>query len=193
MVTMVLVAVAFIGCQTSQPSIQTETPPVSGPYNLASGDTVSIAFTGAPELNQQQRIRPDGKLNLPLVGEVTAAGKSVAELQRDLTRRYEPQLKNTGVQVTLLSTAAAVYVTGAVNAPQKVVLDRPMTVLEAIMEAGGFARGLANPKKVLLVRQSNGRHQTQTLDLSGSALSSQTSGVVYLQPYDMIIVQEKMF
>ena len=192
MSAVVLVSVSFLGCQTSQPSVRAEGPPARVPYILASGDTVTIAFIGAPELNQQQRIRPDGKLNLPLVGEVRAAGKSVAQLQQDLTRLYEPQLKNTSVQVGLLNTAAAVYVTGAVNGPRKVVLDRPMTALEAIMEAGGFVRGLANTKKVLLVRQSNGRHETQTLDLSPGALSRQT-GVVFLQPYDMIIVQERMF
>ena len=85
-----------------------------------------------------------------------------------------------------------VYVSGAVNRPGRVSMERPLTAFEAIMESGGFAPGLANPKKVILVRQSNGRQQTQILDLS-PALRNEVGDAFYLNPYDSLIVQEKMF
>ncbi|RYD74308.1 MAG: hypothetical protein EOP84_20110, partial [Verrucomicrobiaceae bacterium] len=159
---------------------------------LAPGDVVRISFTGARQHDLAQRIRPDGKISLPMVGEVSASGRSVATLQSDLSRLYKTQLQDSEVVVILDSSAAAVYVTGAVNKPSKVPLDRPMTALEAIMEAGGFDPGLANLKKVLLVRNNNGRQYTQTLDLT-PALREQSSEAFFLKPYDVIHVQERFF
>ncbi len=156
------------------------------------GDTVRISFTGARQHDLAQRIRPDGKISLPMVGEVTAAGKTVAALQADLSRMYKKELQDSEVVVILDGGAAAVYVAGAVNRPSKVPLDRPMTALEAVMEAGGFTSGLANTKKVLLVRNNNGRQYTHTLDLS-PALAAGTSSPVFLRPYDVIYVQERFF
>ena len=81
---------------------------------------------------------------------------------------------------------------GAVNKPGKVSMERPLTAFEAIMEAGGFAPGLANPRKVLLVRQNSGQQKTEILDLS-PALRNEAGGSFYLKPYDSLIVPEKMF
>jgi len=127
-----------------------------------------------------------------MVGEVSARGRSVAALQSDLARRYKSQLQDNDVVVVLDSCAAVVYITGAVNKPGKVPLDRPMTAFEAIMEAGGFDPGLANLKKVTLVRNENGRQLTQTLDLSPT-LHEQSSTPFFLKPYDVVYVQERFF
>lgn len=157
---------------------------------LSAGDVVSVSFAGTPELDQSQKIRSDGKISLPLVGEVQAAGKGPGELQDDLTSLYKPHLQNATILVRLQATSSVVYVSGAVGRQGKIVLERPMTALEAIMEAGGFSPGLANTKKVLLIRKEDGRYQTQVLDLSPT---QSIRPVFYLKPYDMLIVQEKMF
>jgi polysaccharide export outer membrane protein len=159
---------------------------------LAPGDILSISFPGAPDLNMTEKIRPDGRINLPQVGEVKAGGKSPEALQSDLSRLFEEKLQNASVVVGLARTGAAVYVSGAVNRPGKVSMERPLTAFEAIMESGGFTPGLANPKKVILVRQTEGRQITQVLDLS-PALRNEPTGTFYLKPYDTLIVQEKMF
>ena len=56
---------------------------------LVAGDVIKLTFPGAPELNQSQKIRTDGKVNLPLIGEVQASGKTVPELQNELVQRYK--------------------------------------------------------------------------------------------------------
>jgi polysaccharide export outer membrane protein len=158
---------------------------------LAPGDVVRFSFPGTPELNQAQKVRADGKITAPLVGEFQAGGKRLGDLQEELSGRLKSQLKNTEVVVTLESSAIPVYVTGAVNRPGKIVLERPMTVLEAIMEAGGGSN-LANLKKVVVIRNAQGRHYTQTFDLSPS-FKGRSASAFYLRPYDMIHIPERFF
>lgn len=186
----VLLALLSQGCQSPPASVRREQTVGQTPMILSAGDVVSVSFAGTPELDQSQKIRSDGKISLPLVGEVQAAGKGPGELQDDLTSLYKPHLQNATILVRLQATSSVVYVSGAVGRQGKIVLERPMTALEAIMEAGGFSPGLANTKKVLLIRKEDGRYQTQVLDLSPT---QSIRPVFYLKPYDMLIVQEKMF
>src|SRR3989441_4556186 len=135
---LVLLAFAGAGCQTDANSTtlsgQAEVPKH---VILASGDVVKLTFSSAPELNQSQKVRADGKLSLPLVGEVDASGKTVGQLQSELIQLYKSQLKTPEVTVSLETSLTTVVVSGAVNHPGKLTFERPTTVLQAIMEAGG--------------------------------------------------------
>src|SRR4029453_6514775 len=113
---------------------------------LAPGDVVKLTFSSAPELNQSQKVRADGKLSLPLVGEVDAGGKTVGQLQSALIELYKSQLKTPEVTVSLETSVNTVTVSGAVNKPGKVAFERPTTVFQSIMEAGG-PRQFATPKQ----------------------------------------------
>lgn len=180
------------GCESNKMPVFPEQITGQTPGALAPGDVVKFTFPGVAELNHSQKIRADGKVNLPLIGEVEATGKKLGDFQAELIKLYEPKLKNKDVIVTLESSTIPIYVSGAVLRPGKILLDRPMTVLEAIMEAGGFTPHLANPKKVILIRHENGKHYTQTFDLS-AALKGDPSGSFFLRAYDAIYVQEKSF
>lgn len=186
-----IVAVSFCaGCaDTKTGSIPEPTNPhiVS---SLASGDTVKISFTGAPELNETQKIGPDGKISLPLIGEVDAAGKTVAALQSELASRYKTQLQNSEVIVTLEARAIPVVVSGAVQKPGRVTFERPSTLLEAIMEAGGFTPE-ADIKKIALIRIVNGQHQTRIFNLK-PVLSGTPTQAVYISGGDVIYVPERL-
>ena len=164
----------------------------SAPTCLAAGDLLKLTYPGAPEFNQAQKIRPDGRLSLPLIGEVEAAGLSIGEFQGKLARMYKSQLENTEVVVALENRAIPVYVCGAVNRPGKVVIDRPVSALEAIMEAGGFSETTADMSKVHLIRIENGRHVTRIINLK-RALRAQQSTALYVRPYDVIYVPESLF
>lgn len=186
-----LMAIALTGCQTPQGEMPPQARADKAPGALAAGDVVKVTFPGAPELNQSQKVRADGKVSLPLIGEVEAVGKRLGDFQAELARLYKPQLKNSEVVVALEASAIPVYVSGAVNKPGKIVLDRPMTVLEGIMEAGGISN-LGSLTKVVVIRNANGKHFTQTLNLS-PALNGRTTNAFYLRPYDMIVVPERFF
>ena len=187
-----LLAVLGTACKTPQTAGPIPASAAQRSVVLSPGDIVTISFAGTPELNQTEKIRPDGKINLAQVGEVSAAGKTPEALQGQLTDLFRPKLRNASVLVGLQRSGAVVYISGAVNRPGKVSMERPLTAFEAIMESGGFSPGLANPKKVLLVRQTGGHQQTQLLDLS-PALRNEPTEAFYLKPFDSLIVQEKMF
>jgi polysaccharide export outer membrane protein len=154
----------------------------TSPTIISQGDVIRLTFRKLQELNQTQKVRPDGWINLLQVGRVKAAGKSLDALQSELVARYE--LKEAGdLIVSMESTDSVVYVTGAVGTVGRIVLDRPMTVLEAIMESGGFDRATANLKRVTLTRMVNGKYVTYTMDMRNP-----NAGAMYVQPYDMIEV-----
>jgi polysaccharide export outer membrane protein len=160
------------------------------PSYLVAGDVVKISFPAAPELNQTTKIGPDGTLSLPLVGEVAAAGKTVGQLQEELARLYKPQLQDNEVIVALESRAVPVVVSGAVQKPGKIVFERPATVLEAIMEAGGFTPE-ADLKKVTLIRIVKGEHETEIFDLR-PILRGKPTPAIYCSGGDVIFVPEKL-
>lgn len=175
------------GCETPTGKMVPKDWAGQTPGALASGDVVKLSFAGAPELNGVQKIRADGKISIPLLGEVDAAGKRLGQFQDELARLYKSQLKNNEVTVTLESSVIPIYVSGAVLRPGKVALDRSMTVFDAIMESGGFVNDVANPSRVVLIRNTNGQQVTQTLDLS-PALKGRPTAAVYVKGYDAIYV-----
>jgi polysaccharide biosynthesis/export protein len=177
-----------IGCQAPKKAPQQLTSQT--PSYLVSGDSVKISFPAAPELNQTQKIGADGTLSLPLVGEVNASGKTVGQLQEELSRLYKPQLQDNEVIVNLDTRAVPVVVSGAVQKPGKIVFERPATVLEAIMEAGGFTPE-ADLKKVSLIRIVKGEHETQIFDLR-PLLQGKPTPAIYCSGGDVIYVPEKL-
>jgi polysaccharide export outer membrane protein len=159
-------------------------------FTLREGDILKITFPGSPNLNNIQQIRTDGKITLPLVGEVQAAGMTPVELQQKLMDLYAPQLSSKEVTVEVQSSSFPVYVTGAVLRPGKITSDHPMTALEAVMEAGGFDYTKANLKAVVVIRQEGNQTKRYNLDLK-LEMEGKSSEPFYLKPSDIIYVPEK--
>ena len=181
-------AFSSTGCQ----SYHSETlPTTSGqqPGLLSPGDTIKVSFTTAPELNQSQRIEASGKVSLPLVGDVYASGKTTGQLQAELTQLYKTQLQNSDVIVTLDTISIPVVVSGEVQKPGKIIFERPATVLEAIMEAGGFTP-YGDPKRISVIRQVNGVQHTQIVNLS-PVLHGVPTRVMYVNRGDVIYVRPR--
>jgi polysaccharide export outer membrane protein len=141
-------------------------------------------------MDTTQQIRRDGKINLYLVGEVTAANRSPADLEKELLELYSSQLVAKEVRVTVVSSAFAVFVTGAVMHPGKLTPERSLTAFEAIMEAGGFDNSKADPKAVKIIRSENGQTKNFTVNLK-AVLDGKATEPFYLQAYDTIYVPEK--
>jgi len=186
-----LVLLLCTSCQTEQSAPFPEGRTASGPVILAPGDVIKLSFPATPDMNQTQKIQTDGKVNLSLIGEVAAAGKTVADFQSELKRLYSAQLKYAEVVVTLESAVTQVVVSGAVAKPAKLVFDRPTTVFQAIMEAGGLSE-YGSFKNVHVIRVIGGREHTQILDLR-STLSGQVTRPFYVKDGDVIYVPVNPF
>jgi polysaccharide export outer membrane protein len=159
---------------------------------LREGDALKIAFPGAPNLDTTQTIRRDGKITLQLVGEIQAAGISPTDLEKEILKLYAKELVSKEVTVTVLTASYPVFVTGAVLRPGKVIVDRPMTALEAIMEAGGFTYEWADLKSVRVIRHEGPNVKNFTLDLK-QVMEGKSNQPFYLKPSDIIYVPEKLF
>ena len=185
-------ALAGVGCQTEVNSTtfsgQAEVPKH---VILASGDVVKLTFSAAPELNQAQKIRVDGKLSLPLVGEVDAAGKTIGQLQGELVQLYKSQLKTPEVTVSLEGSVTTVTVSGAVAKPARITFERPTTIFQAIMEAGGPSP-YGNLGHVRLVRTVNGVTKSQVFDLH-RMLKGEETKPFYVRDGDVIYVPQSTF
>lgn len=181
---------ASAGCQNTSPPppIPAEAAASRPSGTLAPGDEISVTFSGAPELSTKQKIQANGKVSLPTIGDVSASGRSITSFQSQLTSMYQPHLQDPTVIVSLESAAAGVYVSGEVLRPGKIPLDRPMTALEAVMEAGGFTK-FANPKQVIVVRNEKGINQRYVLNMN-DALSGVDSRPFYVRPFDVLYVRQ---
>jgi protein involved in polysaccharide export with SLBB domain len=182
------------GCQSAGPYPKDAMIP-SRPVTLSPGDIVRLTFAGAPEWNQSQTIRADGKLSLPQIGEVRAAGKLVPQFQSQLEALYEPELTNSDVLVTLENGVMSVYVSGAVNKPGKLSFNRPTTVLQAVSEAGGMTM-FGSLKKVRVVRLEKGQQHVSILDLRSTMkgrIMPPATGPFYIRDGDVISVPQSAF
>jgi polysaccharide export outer membrane protein len=182
---------AVTGCQTPQVSEPAEEVfDHSESITLREGDVLKISFPGAPNLDTTQQIRRDGKIVLSLAGEVLAAGMTPAELEKEIIELCSSQLVSKEVTVTVESSTFPIFVTGSVIHPGKILSNRPITALEAIMEAGGFYYAKANLKAVAVIRHEDGRVKNYTLNLK-LVLDGKQSTPFYLKPADIVYVPER--
>jgi len=192
-----LAVLAVTGCKTAappplSPEMRAETMAKYNTITLREGDVLNISFPGAPTLDKICQIRRDGKISLAQVGEVTAAGRTPAELEKDLLKLYEPELVVKQVSVSLGSSAYPIFVIGAVLRPGKVMVDRPVSAFEAVMEAGGFDFTKANTKEVTVLREdSEGKVMTFKLNMK-AILEGKPATPFYMKPSDVIFVREKI-
>ena|SRR5215210_196404 len=189
--TLLFAVLLMAACETTVRTGVVDRVVSTSPVVLGPGDVVRISYTTAPELNGAQKIRSDGRISLPQIGEIRAGGKTLGQLQSELMALYKTQLKNTDVVVTLDSAATQVYVSGAVKSPKKLDFDRPTTVLQAIMEAGG-PNAFGSLRKVHLIRITDGIERTQVLDLKPT-IAGETTRAVYVKNGDIISVPQSAF
>ncbi len=177
------------GCATHTPKDTGEFPAVGNPdLSLKPGDEVQVLYTYWPDLDLQQQVRPDGKIALKMIGEVEAEGKTPAQLREELVGLYSDKLKDPDISVVVAGLGShRVYVGGEVLQPGLIPITGRITLLEAIMQAGGPNKSTARLRDVVLVREVNGQRYAKNFDLRKS-FSDPTSESIELQPYDVVFI-----
>ena len=178
------------GCQSPLPALPNPPGPRTA-VRLSPGDVIKISFAEESDLDQVQKIRRDGKVTLPLIGEVTAGGKRVIDFQHQLVSLYEPHLDNPDLVVALESGVANVIISGFANKPGKYAFDRPTTVYQAIMEAGGVS-DYGSASNVHLTRIIEGVQRTETINLRQS-IRGKPVYPEYVQDGDVIYISRSLF
>ena len=202
-VSLVVVLTAAVGAQAAvqkpaAPAAATPAAPVgtSGAaaarphttpdYKLVPGDELRIEVYKDAQLSQSLQVRPDGKITLPLVGDIPAAGKTSTELRDVITTSLKEYNTNPVVTVIVVKTVpATVYVMGEVNNPGPQPLNGEVTVLQALATAGGF-KDFAKTKDIRIQRKTAA--SLTTLHFNSKDAVKGSSKIIVLQPGDTIIV-----
>jgi polysaccharide export outer membrane protein len=155
-------------------------------YKLGAGDKLRIEVYGEAQLSQSLQVRPDGKITLPLVGDMPAAGRTSMELRDAVTTSLKEYVTNPVVTVIVQEvTAPQVYVIGEVANPGAQVMRGPLTVLQALAQAGGIGE-FADAGDIRILRTTAAGTQTIPFDYK-DAIKGRI-GPMSLQPGDTIVV-----
>ena len=188
--TVVLLVSILLGCQSTPgyPSAIEAEPAPPPRVALVPGDVVEVKFFYTPRLDETQTVRPDGKIALQLVGELEVQGKTPAEFRGELLKLYKPHLNDPEVTVIVRSFwNRRVFVGGQVMTPCIVEMAGKLTVLEAIMQAGGFDMKEAEVRNVVVIRHKEDRRYGYSLNLK-PALTGDESQTFFLEPQDIVYV-----
>jgi polysaccharide export outer membrane protein len=147
-----LMAMAHNDAQKKGKVANTPAPIADAQYLIGKEDILSIQVWREPELTRLVAVRADGKISLPLVGEVEAAGKTPLVLQSELTQLLDQYMKAPQISVTVQDARSQRFsIIGEVMRPGSFPLVKPMTVLDALSLAGGF-REFAKTEKMFVLR-----------------------------------------
>jgi protein involved in polysaccharide export with SLBB domain len=163
--------------------------PQAIPFRLGVGDEVSVKFYYTPELNEQQPIRPDGMISMPLIDDTQAAGLSVDELRSKLRAAYSKHLKDPELEVVIPQLASArIFVGGEVTLAGALPLIGGTTVSRAIFTAQG-AKPTAYLKGVIVIHPEPSGHPTvRTLNIKAALDGDDPSQDILLSAQDVVYV-----
>ncbi len=157
-------------------------------YRIGGGDKLQINVYKESDLTQALQVRPDGRITLPLIGDLAAAGQTPMQLQRKLTESLREFVSNPVVTVMVVEVAdRVVYVMGEVNTPGAVPLKGSMTVLQALAVAGGF-KDFANKGGIKVLRKTPGSDRVETIPFSYKDALRTDAPVFYLIEGDTVVV-----
>ena len=149
----------FLGAGVQAAEKTAAAPPAGeadlGPdYILGPGDVIDIAVWKDETLTKSVTVLPDGKISFPLIGEVKAAGRTVAQLKQEITEKISPYAPDPTVSVEVRQVnSMLVYVIGRVNTPGRFALNTNVNVLQALTMAGGL-NPFAKRDKIKIFRQT---------------------------------------
>jgi polysaccharide export outer membrane protein len=184
-------AVVFVllgaACASSRPSERAAERPDAGEYRIGREDVLEVVVWHEPELTRVVPVRPDGRISLPLAGEVEAAGRTPTELQARVSRALEPYIRDTKVAVLVREiNGTRVYVLGEVTKPGTFPLRGPMSVMQAIAIAGGRTE-FAKDEVVWLRQKQNGGTDRVSLSFR-EMVKGEAAGALWLRPGDVLYV-----
>lgn len=195
--------VLLYGCAPIPPAtppenLEPERVTLTEEYRIGVGDVVRVNVWRNPDLDIEVPVRPDGMISVPLAGDVMAGGRTPNDVAVTVAERLSQYLRDPKVAVIPISMQSIQYisrirVTGAVESPITIPYSQGITVLDAVLAAGGVTQ-FASPEKTRLYRTgSDGRIQVYPVNLrrllEGGALESNFD----LQPGDTITVPERGF
>jgi len=197
-VPIVLVATAAIpgaqvagGGQAKPAAVAAPAPaavPTPPDYVIGPDDVLAVVFWRDKDMSSEVAVRPDGKISLPLLNDVQAAGLTPPQLRARLTELSQEYLDDPNVTIVVRQiNSRKVFITGQVNKAGTFPLSGPTTVLQLIAMAGGIAE-YANGKKIVVMRTENGRQVSFPFNYADVVARRKLAQTIGLRPGDTVIV-----
>lgn len=190
------VVVLFLPAAKAAPPAPAAAAPAVGPdYLIGPGDKLQIYVWQNPDLTVTVPVRQDGKVSTPLVEDMLAAGKTPSVLARDIENVLSEYVRSPKVNVFVLEAVSAfsqVKITGQVKTPQAMPFHEGMTVLDAVLAAGGLT-DFAAGNRSRVVRTVDGKQQEIKVRLDSLLNSGDMSQNVALRPGDVILIPQSRF
>lgn len=195
-----LVLLALAACASSGP--RSPEPPATTQaavedYLIGVDDVVQVSVWRNPELGITVPVRPDGRISVPLVGDVLAGGRTPSEVAIDIQEKLGAYVRDPQVAVILTELRSHEYlsrvrVTGAVRQPISIPYRQGMTVLDAVLAAGG-TNEFAAPDRTSLHRKETASTSTYAVRLDRILQQGDLATNYPVHPGDVVIVPERAF
>lgn len=192
-------AVLLGGCASKPSTVKKPVMPaiMDQEYQVGVGDQLAVQVWKSPELSVNVPVRPDGKISVPLIGDVMAAGETTSDISRNLSQGFNEYVRNAQVTVIVLDPASGEYlrrvrVTGAVKGPLSLPHQQGMTVLDLVLESGGLTE-YANGNKARLYRKVGDKAEVYPILLDDILEKGQLETNYTLAPADIVTVPERAF
>ena len=156
-------------------------------YVIGADDTLHISVWKEPDLSETLPVRPDGKISMPLLNDITAAGLTPLELKDSITEALKKYISDPRVTIVVTAmNSRRIFVTGEVTHSGPISLLPHMTVLQALAQAG-FTQ-FANPKAIYLLRIASGKQEKIPFNYKDVVKGNHPEKNIELQPGDTIVV-----
>ncbi len=192
---------ALASCATTPGS--TEAPAINpdaqavAVYHIGVDDQLQVSVWHNPDLSVSVPVRPDGKITVPLIGDVQAGGRTPEQVADEIKDKLKAYVRDPQVAVILTSLRSHEYlsrvrVTGAVRTPVSIPYRQGMTVLDAILAAGGTTE-FAAPDRTELYRKSGSETRPYAIRLDKILQKGELTTNYPVQPGDVITVPQRAF
>lgn len=165
------------------------TLPLASEYIIGPGDVLQLTVWKNETLSRTVPVRPDGKISMPLLHDIQAAGLTAMQLRDKISKALAEFLPNPEVAVSVIEVhSMRISVLGEVQKPGVLELRGTTTILEAIAMAGGF-RDFASPSKITVIRtEANGQTQKLRFNYNRAVANSGDEQNIVLRPGDVVVV-----
>ena len=179
-----LLALLIISCVWSGSLCAAGSPP----YEINAGDVLKVSVWKEPDLQLEVLVRPDGVFSVPLIGEVAAAGKTVAALQGEITKRINAFVPDAVVTVAVHQLSGdKVYVLGKVNRPGEYAVNRYVDVMQALSMAGGTTT-FADLNDITILRRDDSGQQAIGFNYDQVSAGKHLEQNIILHSGDVVVV-----
>ena len=165
-------------------------------YRIGPGDVLNVFVWHNSDLSAQMPVRPDGRISLPLVGDVVAAGMTPTDLASQIQEKLKTYVKDP--LVTVIPTqfvglfTRQVRVIGEAVQPRAIPYSSSMTALDVMIAVGGLTK-YADGNRAVLVRNVNGKQQSYEVHLGSLVRDGDVTENVAMQPGDILIIPQRFF